>query len=183
MLPDKEIIELYQQRKESAIEETRIKYSRYIFTIAFNVLSTKEDAEECENDTYFTVWNLIPPQVPLNFKIFLGRITKNKALDMYRKAHAEKRGAGMEVLLSELTEACPSAEEEADAIMLAKQISAFLRTLPEEKRIMFVKRYWYGMKVKDIAREMNISESKVSTTLHRVRADLKIELESEGIAI
>lgn len=180
---DRQIVELYLERNESAISQSRIKYGAYILAIAFNILGSKEDAAECENDTYLSAWNSIPPKTPANLKLFLGRIARNISIDLYRKNNTKKRGEGMEGLLSELAECVPDKngiEAEIDMHRLTDTINEFLRFQAKEKRVMFVKRYWYGQSVSDIAKSMGASESKVSTTLFRVRADLKEWLFKEG---
>lgn len=106
---DHEIIELYWARNESAITATAEKYGNYCHTIAYNILHSKEDAEECSNDTYLGAWSSIPPQRPNRLSIYLGKITRNLALNRYKRYTAEKRGHGQVVLaLSELEACVPS---------------------------------------------------------------------------
>ena len=192
-MQDKQIIEMYLNRNDKAISETKNAYGSYLLTIAFNILSSKEDAEEVENDTYLHAWNVIPPQVPLKLKIFLARITRNLSLDMYRKNHAEKRGGlGCDMLLSELEEALPelaagvdnsTPAEALDSAELSRAINAFLGDQEKERRVIFVKRYFYGSSIATIASELGITESKVATTLCRMRSALKDYLEKEEIAV
>lgn len=192
-MQDKAIIQLYRNRNEQAIAETKKKYGSYLSTIAFNILGNFEDAEEAESDTYVRVWGIIPPQVPLKFKIFLGKITRNISVDMYRKKHAERRGGrGCDVLLSELEEALPgveagvekeSPESAYDERELTRVINDFLSSLDRTKRVIFVKRYWYGESMENIADDLALTESNVATTLYRLRASLKDFLEKEEIAV
>ena len=63
-MDDKQIIELYFERNEQAIKETDAKYGAFCHRIAMNILDIHEDAEECVNDTYYSVWKQIPPTVP-----------------------------------------------------------------------------------------------------------------------
>lgn len=183
---DRQIVELYLRRDESAIFESKLRYGAYIVTIALNILKSKEDADECENDTYLSAWNSIPPKEPVNLKLFLGRIARNLSIDIYRKNTAQKRGEGMEILLSELDECTPknaNVEAEFDMRELTSAINSFLRSQSGERRIMFVKRYWYGESVSDIAKSMKASEGKVSTTLFRIRGELKEWLSKEGTSV
>ncbi len=192
-MQDKQIIELYQDRNDRAILETKISYGSYLLTIAFNILSSSEDAEEVENDTYLHTWNVIPPQVPLNFKVFLARITRNLSLDMYRKKHAEKRGgAGCDMLLSELAEVLPelslgvddsTPDKALDRKEITRAINSFLEDLEKNKRVMFVKRYFYGASIADIANDLGLSEQNVATSLFRLRAALKDHLIKNDIII
>ena len=109
-MDDKQIIELYFKRDECAIRETQSKYGAFCNRIAMNILSIREDAEECVNDTYYSVWKQIPPTVPESFRAFLGRITRNLSISRFRSMRAKKRYSGMEVMLSELNDCVPSAE-------------------------------------------------------------------------
>ncbi len=186
VMEDRQIVDLYLGRDESAIKMSKFKYGAYILAIAMNILKSKEDADECENDTYLSAWNSIPPKEPTNLKLFLGRITRNLSIDIYRKNTAEKRGDGMETLLSELDECAPGnggVDAEVDIRSLTYMINEFLHAQPKEKRVMFVKRYWYGQSISDIAKATGTSDSKVATTLFRVRADLKDWLLKEGVSV
>ena len=174
MMEDRQIVILYLNRSESAISETKNKYGQYILKIAMNILSNMSDSLECENDTYLSTWNSIPQKEPENLKAFVAKIARNLSLDMYRKKHAEKRGGNTDVLLSELEDCVP------DSFLL---INDFLKSQKKEKRVMFVKRYWYGESISDISNEMGFSESKVATSLFRTREALKEYLEKEGVSI
>lgn len=135
---DHEIIELYWARNESAIAATAEKYGSYCNTIAYNILHSKEDAEECANDTYLGAWNSIPPQRPNRLSIYLGKITRNLALNRYKRYTAEKRGHGQVVLaLSELEDCVPSettVEQTIEENELAAAIDRFLYAKPKLNR-------------------------------------------------
>jgi len=184
---DNKIIDLYWERSEAAIGETSKKYYRYCHSISFNILHSNEDAEECVNDTYLGAWNAMPPKRPNCLATFLGKITRNLSLDKFKKYTAEKRGRGqVELVLSELDEVIPSTtsvEQTIDAKELAELLNKYLDSLSKQKRIMFVKRYWYLMTIKAIAEQLSISESQVKSTLFRIRNELKTYLEKEGVVL
>lgn len=187
-MKDLQIIELYVSRTETAIAETKSKYGKYIRKIAMNILRSDEDTDECENDTYLFTWNSIPPKKPDNLKLFVGRISRNNAISIYRKKNAAKRGDGMEIFLSELSECVPDkdmspVESSIMAMQLTTYINNFLNAQPEEKQIVFIKRYWYGESISEIANETAMSESNVSTILFRMRANLKDFLEKGGFSV
>ncbi len=185
-MDDKKIIELFFKRDETAIRETAGKYGDFIRYIAFNITGLREDAEECENDTYFKLWNSIPPDFPEFFKAYIGKITRNTALSLYRKNKAAKRNCGVYVLLSELEECIPdpvSVEDEVEANFLSRIITDWLYTLNEEHRAVFIKRYWYGEAVKSIAQELKLSPSEISSLLFTLRKKLKRELTEKGVNI
>lgn len=185
-MDDNIIIEMFFNRDEKAIAETQKKFGEYIHSIAFNISGTTEDACECENDTYLKLWNSIPPEKPVNFKAYLGRIVRNSALSLYRKNKAVKRDSGVYVLLSELEECLPSkttTEDEADANYVSSLISSWLRTLSQDDRVLFVRRYWYGDKVKDISDMAGMPSKKISSKLFALRKQLKDELSQKGVNV
>lgn len=188
MMEDSAIVELYFARSEQAITETDMKFGRYCTVIAYNILHNNEDSEECKNDTFVKAWNAIPPKKPDNLRAYLGRIARNIALNMYNYMHRMKRDVNStEAILDELSECIPDpasdVERVTESMMIRDSINAFLGTLSEDNRRIFVRRYWYASPVEDIAREYGFSISKVKTSLMRTRKKLKEHLESEGIAI
>lgn len=186
-MEDKDIIRLYLERSDKAITETALKYGTLLSGIAYGILRSREDAEECVNDTYMRAWNSIPPNEPQRLSAFLGRITRNLSLNRYEQMTAQKRGGGsMELALEELEECVPSPENvqnEAEGAELALLINSFLKRLGRESRIIFMRRYWYFCTVSEIAEDMHIGESKVKMSLHRTRKKLKQFLEKKGVAI
>lgn len=184
-MDDKQIIELYCSRSETAISETAVKYGNYCHTIAYNILHSREDSEECVNDTYFRVWNAIPPERPNKLSVFLGRITRNLSLDRFEKSTAAKRGGGqLPLALEELGECVSTGhpeEQAVDALVLSQALNQFLEALGPEQRKIFLRRYWYFSSIREIARDFHLSESKVKMTLMRARNQLRQHLEQEGI--
>ena len=184
-MEDRGIIDLFWKRSEQAISEMDKKYGRYCGTIAMNILGNHEDTEECVSDTWMRAWNAIPPARPLILKAFLGRITRNLALNMLEKMRAGKRGGGEgTAVLEEIEECVPDHGAEvwsADRYVLTETLNRYLKGLPEEKRTIFIRRYWYMDPVKEIAESMGIGESKVKMTLLRMRKELAAVLDGEGI--
>jgi len=185
-MEDKQIIDLYFRRDESALVETASKYGAFCLRIAMNVVSVREDAEECVNDTYHTAWNQIPPTRPDSFKAFLGRIVRNFAISKYRVLHAKKRFNGLEVMLSELGDCVPateSVEQEVEAKELTKYINNWLSGLKPEDRVLFVRRYWYGEEVRDLAKRCGVNATHMTQRMLRLRRKLKVFLEGKGVVL
>ena len=186
-MEDKQIIELYNERSEAAISETAKKYGKYCYTIAYHILDNEQDSEECVNDTYLKTWETIPPQYPNKLSAFLGKITRNLALNRYRYYIREKRGKNQVVLaLGELQECISDSnkvEQTIEEKYLIEVLNRFLYDLPVEKRMIFLRRYWYLSSIQEIAKDYEMSESKVKMTLLRVRNKLKQVLEKEGIVL
>lgn len=183
---DKEIIDLYFARSESAITETAVKYGAYLNTIAYRILHSEDDTEEVVNDTYHGAWRTIPPNRPDVLKLFLARIARNIAIDRLEYRLARKRNSDMDVLLSEVADVLPDQKDVEDvwaARELGETINRFLGTLDERSRVIFVSRYWYAYSIREIAEKLDISESHVKNTLFRTRKKLRARLQEEGVAI
>jgi RNA polymerase sigma-70 factor (ECF subfamily) len=187
LMTDTQIIDLYLQRSESAIDETAKQFGGYCNTIAMNVLHNREDADECVNDAYLKVWNSIPPERPRVFQSFLGKIVRNAALDCYKFRNRQKRGGGETVLLfDELQECISSADNVENAVDikdLGKAIDDFLRSINRQDAAFFIRRYWYSDSVPKIAKMYSAGESKVKMSLSRTRKKFKDELVQKGVYI
>ena len=187
-MSDEQIIALYWERSEFAIVETAAVYGRYCHKIAMNVLANNEDAEECVNDTYARAWSVIPPERPNKLSAFLGRITRNLALNAWEKRQAVKRGGGqLDVVLSELEEVLSdngsSIERQIEAASIVESLNRFLSEQSDTNRRLFVRRYWHTDSVEEIAIELGMSISKAKSILFRMRKNLKSQLEQEGIVV
>ena len=183
-MDDNKLLDMYFARDESAIRLTQERYGAYCFTVANNILSNREDAEECVNDTYLKAWNTIPPKRPNVFRLYLARIARNLSLDRYEKRMAEKRGGGETALaveeLSELTACSVSVEGEIMKRELERSVASFLKSLPERERTMFLMRYFYLTPCEDIAERLGVSRDSLYSSLARIRKKLKKHLEKEG---
>jgi len=185
-MDDNEIIDRFLERSESAITALGDKYSRYCRTIAVNILGDNEDAEEVLNDTYYRVWNSIPPERPYNLRAYTGKITRNLSIDRYNRVNAEKRGGGrIDAILSELDECIADKKNTLENLVESKVITAainsFLVGQSIEIRCVFIRRYWRAASIEEIAEDFGMSVGKVKTMLFRTRNKLRKHLESEGI--
>jgi len=183
---DAQIIELYWQRSEQAISASDNQYGRFCRRIAMNILNNAEDSEECVNDTWHRAWDNMPPQKPNILSAFFGRITRNLSLSRFRLNHAQKRYDGMTLLLSELEDCIPSKgsiEQETEERYLAEVISDWLASIPRDDRILFVRRYWFGDMLKDLAKECGTNQNQMAQRVYRLRNALKSKLEQEGISL
>lgn len=183
-MEDIKIVELYWNRDESAINESRTKYGGYCSTIANNILHSAEDTKECVSDTWFRAWNTMPPQKPDRLAVFFGRITRNLAIDRYRRDKSQRYGGGQTALcLDELGECIGEDSPIEDTLELKELLNRFLRDLSEKNRNIFLLRYWYMMPVAEIANRNSISEGAVKMILHRVRRKLRDYLDKEGAGL
>ena len=186
-MEDHQIVALYCQRQTNALAETQKKYGSDLLSIANHILSRYEDSEECVNDTYLAAWNSIPPQKPGVLSTYLGKITRRLALKRHRRNTAQKRGGTeADLSLEELEDCIPagqSIEDRLDSRTLTHLLDDFLATLPQDRRQVFVCRYWYCESIAEIAQRFSWSESKVKMTLLRTREKLKLHLQKEGIFV
>ena len=182
-LRDKEIIELFFERSEQAVAALSGKYGAAVRCIALNILGSRQDAEECENDVYLGCWNSIPPQRPDPLKTYVCRIARNIAVTRYHANTAQKRNSMYDAAFEELAECIPdkfSVESEIETAELTAAINTFLAELKPEERVMFVRRYWFSDSVADIAATLGLRENLVSVRLFRVRKKLYCYLTEEG---
>lgn len=184
-MQDSEIIALYFGRNENAIEETKAKYGCALNGLAFKILKNNEDSEECVNDTYLKAWETIPPQKPAHFFAYLAKICRFICFGRLDYNKAQKRNAEVVTLSEELLACIPSglSEVSIDEELLKELLERFLKSLPKEKRLIFMLRYWFAESVEEIAERFSISQSKVKTTLFRLRGQLKTHLNNEGVNI
>ena len=184
-MDDLKIIELYFDRDEKALTETAHKYGNYCYAVAFSVLNSMEDSKETVNDTYFELWNTIPPDRPTFLSAFIGKITRRLAIGRWRKNTAVKRGGGeFEATLDELSECISdnaNVEKIVEGKLIVSTINEFLKKLPDTERNVFICRYWYADSVKSVAKQFGFSESKVKSMLMRTRTKLKQKLAEEGL--
>lgn len=186
-MEDMEIVRMYWDRNERAIDETSAKYGKYCTSIAMNILNNREDAEECVNDTYLNTWNSIPPHKPSMLSTFLGKIVRNLSFNKYKHIHSAKRGGGeIALILDELSEIVSDEETVLDSVLrneLIKSIDSFIKTLSEEKRYIFIRRYWYSDSIKTISVGCRRTENSVSVELNRMRNKLRKYLTERGYDI
>lgn len=183
-MDDGRIVELYFKRSEKAVEESRNKYGKYCNIIADNILHSKEETEECVNDTWFKAWNSIPPAKPKKLALFLGKITRNIAIDRFRTITAEKRGCGeAELCIEELAECVGEEDRIIEGLPLRDLLNRFLAELMPREREIFMLRYWYTFSVKEIGERLKMKEGAVKMSLYRSRCTLQVFLADEDYEV
>lgn len=182
-MDDSKIVALYKRHSEQAITETVEKYGKLCYGVAYSILGVHEDAEECVNDTYVRAWEAVPEDAPDNLGAYLCRITRNLAIDKYRKSRAERRSVQTTVAFEELADCIPSGSDDlmADRLALITALNRFITSLPPRSRMIFMRRYFYMNSTKEIARMMTTTDVSVRVTLTKLRRKLKKYLCEEGI--
>lgn len=186
-MEDYEIIRLFWKRDEAAIKHTEVKYGGKLSYLAMKILNSREDTAECVNDTLLKTWNTIPPQKPAYFFAYIAKICRYISFGMLDWKNAQKRNAEIVELTSEMQSCIPDPLSNVDCEIESKEIgrllNMFLSGLTQEKRLIFMRRYWYADSIHSISQRYGISESKVKTTLFRTRNELENFLRKEGITL
>ena len=185
-MEDTAIVALYWDRDQRAITASDEKYGGQCRALSANLLGSREDAEECVNDTWHRAWDTMPPKRPDSLRAYLLKIVRNLSIDRWRSRKAAKRGAGVEALVLELEDclpSAPSAERETEARLVTQCIDRWLDSLPQKDRVVFVRRYWYGDRVDELAKREKCSANRMAQKLRRLRLSLKEELEREGVTV
>lgn len=186
-MEDNQIVDLFWERRETAISETAKKYGKLCFSVAQNILNNHEDSEECVNDTYLEAWNAIPPQRPTVLSAFLAKITRNNALSRIRFLNQKKRKNGKtDVLLSELENCLPSnksAEDKFDEAYVAEIINKYLSGISKCKASIFVFRYFFCYSIEEISEKTGYSQNKITSMLFRMRGELRKQMIKGGVEL
>lgn len=184
-MEDRAIVELYWARDERAISQSDAKYGRMLNGMSYSLVGSREDAEECVNDTYLAAWNSMPSDRPELLGAYLAKLVRRISVDCYRRLHRQKRGGGAtEQLIDELCECIPggtSPVDEAENDRLRDALNAFLGSLPEDRRCVFVLRYFCSASLEQISAQTGFSVSKIKGLLHRTRLALRELLEKEAL--
>jgi len=186
-LDDDKIVALYLRRDETAIQQTSEKFGNRLYALAYGIVKDHQAAEECENDTYMEAWNTIPPHEPKSYLYaFLARITRHISLNCCRDRRRLKRSAFLCELSAELEQCIPAPDDiecRINDMALREAMNGFLGTLSEEKRNIFLRRYWYMDSIADISKRFALSEGKIKTSLFRSRNQFREYLKKEGYTL
>ena len=183
-MEDTNIVALYWERNQQAIVESSRKYGSFCGGMARNILGNPEDAEECVNDTWHRAWDTIPPQRPVSLRAYLGRIVRNLSIDRWRRSRAQKRGEGMELMLSELEDCLPGGvtpQQELENREITKALEGWLDTLTGEERSLFLRRYWYGTGVGELASLWGCTPNRMAQRLFKLRKSLRVYLQEREV--
>lgn len=183
-MEDEKIISLLFERSELGMTELINKYGRLLRRIAGNILGNPRDAEESASDTYLAVWNAIPPEHPQSLSAFCCAIARNNALTRYQRDTAQKRNSHYDAALEELEETLPAfgtVESEMEAKEISAAINRFLAAQKKDDRMLFVRRYYLGESLKELAQQTGRTPHSVSVRLFRIREKLQKQLRKEGL--
>lgn len=186
MIDDKQIIELLFERSEKGLVELDVKYGKLCHKLSYNILNSRQDAEECVNDAYLGVWNAIPPAKPNPLQAYVCKVVRNISLKLYHKKGAGKRNSEYDIAMQELEDYLPApytVEAEVETRELALIVEKFLDTLNDENAVIFLRRYWFSDTYTEIAERIGISEKSVSMRLVRIRKQMKQYLLEREVSV
>lgn len=185
-MDDQNIIKLFFMRSEEALKIIRVRFGNTLYRIAMNILGNHHDAEETTNDTYFALWNAIPPKEPDPLAPYVYKTGRNMALKRLEYLSAEKRNSRYDLSLEELGACLPDEESNPEQALLVQEVAdsvnEFLKKDTAKNRYIFMRRYWYADPVEEIAKDLNMKSGAVSVRLNRIRAKLKEHLMKEGFS-
>lgn len=181
-MDDEKILELFRDRDEQALKEIELKYGARLKRLAMQFLGSDADAEECLNDVYFKAWKSIPEQNPEHLSAYLMQICRYTAFSMIDRRNAQKRSAVLVELTAEMEQCIPDNAIQNSQTEITEMLNTFLKALPKEKRILFIRRYWYGDSIADIAKAFHCREGRVKTSLFRIRKKLEKFLKERGVS-
>lgn len=185
-MEDAWILALYENRDEGAIAATRQAYGAMCHRLALGIVTTEQDAEECVNDALMQAWNAIPPLRPRHLGAWLGTVVRNLAINRWNQEHAQRRNRAVELSLQELEDCVPDTRT-PESLLEGKELTEFLNhwltSLPREDRVLFVRRYWMGVPLKELEGHMGISHGKMAKRMYNLRQKLRQALEQEGYSL
>lgn len=181
---DREILKLLAERDENAILELQRKYGRYCHTVAFNVLGSPEDAEECVNDAFLQLWNAYAPDRVTDLKRYVAAVVRNVAINRFKAQRRRKRQpeGGTANMVEAENDAAPEPDPD-ERLTVSALLNEYLHKLLAEKRLIFVARYYYDAEISEISEKLGIPEGTVNSTLSRIRKGLRKYLAEEGIDV
>ena len=181
-MEDRKILKLLFARAENALTALADRFGKRLMSIAMNILGIPQDAEEAVNDTYLAVWNTVPPKSPDPLAGYVYKTGRNISMDKLKYNSAKKRDGRYDLSIDELAECIPSAalDEQVEARELGLAINRFLAALSTDDRALFLRRYWFGDPVKEIAKDLGMRQNTATVRLNRLRIKLRNALLKEG---
>lgn len=179
-----DLLALLEKRDETGLEYLKIQYGRECYGLLFSLLRSHEEAEEALDDVWIRVWRAVPQEKPRNLHAYLLAVCRNVALDYIKYRQAAKRKS-VQILLDELAETLPDRRTllQEESLFLRDCLNRFLHSLRSEDRVLFLRRYWYGLSGEELAKELGRSRSSIESRLCRTRKKLRKFLEKEGYTL
>lgn len=185
-MEDEQLLQTLRTQPETGLWELTQKYGALISAVVRRILpGAPEDAEECVSDTLVRLWRDCETIQLQNGTLrgFVIWTARNTALDRYRRLHREQQRTlenGCE-LLEDLAETgtTATAAEENQTLRTAED---YIKSLPPPDDTIFLRRFFLGETVPQIAKALKMNVKAVESRLQRGRPRLREHLKRKGVA-
>lgn len=182
-MTDRQLVELLREKPEEGLRIIMKLYGGAIHTICANILygASAEDVEEAVSDVLVSIWksrDCFRETEGNSFKSYCYGIARNTALTKRRQLFAKQEPIPLE---EDLLEASENVSEELERREEEQMLHQVVEELEEPERSVFILRYFYFFRVKEIAGRLRIPEKKVENCLYRGKQKLKNALLKRGM--
>lgn len=178
MRTDRWIVKEIKKENEKAIHELIDKYGTlFLSIIRKHSLGYTDFHEECLNDVLLAIWENIDSfdQERGSFKDWACAIARYKALDLIK---ANKKHMNYSEIEDKQIIDIKSYSE--DSLVLKEELDSFLSCLNEEDRTIFLKLFYEGLSVEELAEENKISQDAIYQRISRGRKKMRRQGYNEG---
>lgn len=171
---EKNYIKRLKNGKEDALEFIIDKYLPLVKSAVYKVLSPlgiDGIADECINDVFLSVWknsNKFISEEELDFKKWIYKIAKFKAIDYYRKAI---KSLDVSLEGNDLVDN-QSVEDEVILSENRNELIKLINTLEPIDRDIFIMKFFLGIKSYDIAKKLSLSIAAIDNRIYRGKKKL-----------
>lgn len=174
---DEALLVLLKEKDYAAFTEIYSRYWKMLLQIAWNHTNKDDIAKDIVHEVFLSLWERYEELQIQNLAGFLSASVKFQLYKHYQKEY-RRRELTQKNYVFELT---TNDEEKLYAVFLQEFINGVVREMPEQCRIIFQYSRNEGLKNKEIAQKINISEKGVENTLTRALKILRVQLKNYGL--
>ncbi|WP_180270825.1 sigma-70 family RNA polymerase sigma factor [Sporanaerobium hydrogeniformans] len=183
-MEDRELVELIKASPEEGLNQAMLLYAPFVKGIAIRILSYREerDVQECLSNVFIRLWRYIDnfDEVKGSLKTYIVTISRNEALRILKKSNKYIEDVSLEeVSLGIEVDMTNEVARDINKDIVEKVIDE----LGEPDRQIFIKRYFWAERVKQIAIELQLEEKFIENRLYLVKKKLKNKLLERGIIL
>lgn len=166
-----------------AFEKIYNAASGFVYSIAFGITNSREDAQEVTQDVFMKIYkNLKKFQFHSSFRTWVYRVTVNTAINTYRRISKEIKKRGNYDIAMKTGHAPEVTKEVIDREDNQRVVSSLLAMLNPDQRACIVLREIEGLSYKEIAKALKININTVRSRLKRARSALLTHCKGKGIS-
>lgn len=170
---EREMITKAGEGDPGAFREIYLRASGYVYTLAYRVVGTKQDAEEVTQDVFLKIHHSLTSfKFESSFKTWLYRIAVNTALNHAKKRSRVTTREVEEVFEDPATVTPPEAAKGLEAEDTEQQLKRLLDRLNPDQRACILAREIQGMDYQEISESLGININTVRSRLKRGRETL-----------